>query len=136
MENQAAGSSCPCLALPPRQGGDPPAAGWGEGADINQEHPGQETHPRFLPHHQPLSFPHSCGCQRWLALRRSTQPGLGANWVYLALKIHASHGKASTTVPMEKIQLVTTSLTKKPKTCLLLSNIYLQKLWQLLFQFG
>lgn len=94
MENQAAGSCC--LALPLRQGCEPTATAWGEGADISQDHPGQETHPRFLPPHLPLSLPHSCG---------SKHLALGADWVHLALKTPASHGEASTTVFMEILSL-------------------------------
>lgn len=116
MENQAAGSSCLCVwpylwgrevTLQPPDGErvlTSTRTSWAGDTSQVSSPPSASLLPPFL----------------WLALRRSQQPSLGANWVYLALKIHASCGEASTTVPMEKIQLVTTSLTKKPKTfCLI-----------------
>lgn len=58
---------------------------------------------------QPLSFPHCCvllvAASSGRLSERSKQPVLGANGVYLALKIHASCDEASAAVPAERILL-------------------------------
>lgn len=114
-------------------GGDPAAAGWGEGAGINQNILGRTHIPDFFPTISLSPSPIAVAVRGgWLS--EGAISLVGCTLGVLALKIHASHGEASTTVPM--VHLVTTSITKKPKTCLLLSNIYLQKLWELLFQLG
>ena len=112
MENQAAGSSCPYVwpyiggrevTLQPQDGEKVlPSAG----SILGRSHI-----PGFFPTvaDQPLSFPHCCvllvAASGGRLSERSKQPVLGAKGVYLAPKIHASHGEAATTVPAERILL-------------------------------
>lgn len=112
MENQATGNSCPYVwpylgggevTLQPQDGEKVLPSAWSI--------PGRSHIPGFFPTDadQLLSFPNCCvlivAASGGRLSERSKQPVLGAKGVYLARKIHSSHGETGATVPTERILL-------------------------------